>query len=234
MSEVLVNQDYSLVVRDLEKYVTLFEEQFPLEDFAKGEFKQHPAVTLLTCSDARMPVTVFGPIFNRIFSVENIGNQVKTSAGSVLYGLLHLHTPVMIVAGHTDCGAINSANSNFVDEPMAIRNELSIVKNSLEDILYKTGFVPDEDSGLKFSQLAELNVDMQVEYLLAHRAVANLVEKKHLIILGIMEDLHNVHGNGHAKLYTVNVNGEVDPEVIKSYSNLGFIADRARRLTQVR
>lgn len=232
MSEVLVNQDYSLVVRDLEKYVAFFEEQFPLDDFAKCDFKQHPVVTLLTCSDARMPVTVFGPVFNRIFSVENIGNQVKTAAGSVLYGLLHLHTPVMIVAGHTDCGAIAAANSNFVNEPAGIRNELSIVKNSLEDILYKTGFVLAEDAGLKFSQMAELNVDMQVEYLLAHRAVADLVEKKHLIILGVMEDLHNVYGNGHAQLYTVNVNGEVDPEVIKGYSNLGFIADRAQRLTR--
>ena len=41
--------------------------------------------------------------------VINIGNQVKTGEGSLLYGLLHLHTPVMVVAGRW-CGAIKAAD----------------------------------------------------------------------------------------------------------------------------
>lgn len=231
MSNLPASLDSSTLIKNLESCIQSFEKDFPLEDFQKSNYKQHPFMTLLTCSDARMPVTVFGDIFNRIFSVENIGNQVKTNEGSLLYGLLHLHTPIMVVAGHTDCGAIKAADSNFVDEPMGIRNELSVVKNSLEDILFKTGFKTAEDPQLKSSQLAELNVDMQVNYLLANRAVADLADKNQLLILGVMEDLHNVYGNGYGKLYTVNVNGEYNTDVLKGYSYLGLFADRVQRLT---
>jgi carbonic anhydrase len=132
MSEIGIMPDLTKIFNDINKGIIYFEQNFPLAQFKEGNFKQHPVITLLTCSDSRMPVDIFGSLFNRIFCVENIGNQVKTSEGSVLYGLFHLHTPLMIIAGHTDCGAINAAESNFADEPEAIRNELSIVKRSLE------------------------------------------------------------------------------------------------------
>ena len=78
--------------------------------------------------------------------------------------------------GHSDCGAIKRRN-NFVDEPMGIRNELSIVKNSLEEAQRKSGLIFDDEPGLKFTKLAEVNVDMRIDYLLANYAVADLVEK---------------------------------------------------------
>lgn len=230
MSAAQVKIDSTELINNLTESILGFEENFPLEEFKKGDFKQHPLITLLTCSDARMPADMFGKLFNRVFCVENIGNQVKTSEGSVFYGLLHLHTPLMIIAGHTDCGAIRAAESNFVDEPFAIRNDLSVVKNSLEEVVLKSGFQLDQ-STLKYSQLAELNVDMQINYLLANNQVANLIQESQLLLLGVFVDLHDVHGNGHGKIYTTNVNGEHKAEVLKSYINLGPIADQAKRLT---
>lgn len=223
--------DPAEVIKSLEDSLVTFQKDFPLEAFAKGNYGQHPVITLLTCSDSRSPVNIFGEIFNRIFSVENIGNQFKTSEGSVLYGLLHLGTPLMIVAGHTDCGAIKAAESNFVDEPMAIRNELSIVKNSLEEGKRLTGLAYDtKEAPLLYSQLAELNVDMQINYLLANHNVAELVAKKELMLLGVMADLHNVYGNGYGAVYTSNVNGERSIPALQSAAGLGFLADRAKRL----
>ncbi|MDD2620258.1 MAG: carbonic anhydrase [Syntrophomonadaceae bacterium] len=221
----------AVVVKSLEESLVSFQKDFPLEAFAKGNYGQHPVITLLTCSDSRMPVNIFGEIFNRIFSVENIGNQVKTNEGSILYGLLHLQTPLMIVAGHTDCGAIKAAESNFLEEPIGIRTELSIVKNSLDEGRLESGLVFDsQDKQLYYSELAELNVDMQIKYLLANRAVADLVDKKELMLLGVMADLHNVYGNGYGALYTSNVNGECKKSVLQSSGSLGFLADRVKRL----
>ena len=221
----------AVVVKSLEESLFSFQKDFPLEAFAKGNYGQHPVITLLTCSDSRMPVNIFGEIFNRIFSVENIGNQVKTNEGSILYGLLHLQTPLMIVAGHTDCGAIKAAESNFLEEPIGIRTELSIVKNSLDEGRLESGLVFDsQDKQLYYSELAELNVDMQIKYLLANRAVADLVDKKELMLLGVMADLHNVYGNGYGALYTSNVNGECKKSVLQSSGSLGFLADRVKRL----
>ncbi len=222
-----------VVIKNLEDSIKHFESNFPLDSFQESNFKQHPVVTLLTCSDARMPVNIYGEIFNRIFSIENIGNQVKTNEGSILYGLLHLHTPIMIIAGHTDCGAIIAAESNFIEEPMAIRQEVSIVKNSLEDAQRKTGIQLDSNNELRITQLAELNVDMQIDYLMSNYAVADLVNNNKLLLLGLMVDLHNVYGDGFGLTYTINVNGKNNIDVISNYINLGIFADRAKRITNV-
>ncbi len=221
------------IIKNLEDSIRGFETNFPLEGFRKNNFRQFPGITLLTCSDARMPVNIYGEIFNRIFSIENIGNQVKTNEGSILYGLLHLHTPIMIIAGHTDCGAIKAAKSNFIDEPLAIRHEVSIVKNSLEDAQRKTGIQLDGDSQLRITQLAELNVDMQIQYLLSNYAVADLVNNHKLLIFGLMVDLHNVHEEGHGITYTININGDNSLDKIKNYPDLGIFSERAKRVTPV-
>ncbi|MGI5921446.1 MAG: carbonic anhydrase [Syntrophomonadaceae bacterium] len=231
MSDAIIKQDFLGIIQDLEQGMADFALNFPLEPFKAGDYKQHPVITLLTCSDSRMPVDTFGRIFNRIFSVENIGNQAKTSAGSLLYGLLHLHTPIMIIAGHTDCGAIKAAVSDFTNEPEAIRTELTTVKNSLEEIIRATGYQV-EDTAQKDACLAELNVDMQIKYLLANEQIASLVKENQLTIIGVLTDLHNVHGNGFGKTYTINVNGEHKIEVLREYSHLGSFAHQARRLTK--
>ncbi len=220
-----------VLMQGIAEGITKFENEFPLEDFSKGDYKQYPVITLLTCSDSRMPVNVFGSIFNRIFSVENIGNQFRSSEGSVLYGLLHLRTPLMIVAGHTDCGAINAAESNFVSEPLGIRNELSIVKDSLDGArrLYS---VSNDDSDLKYTLLSEVNVDMQINYLLANPEVSELVKNDELLLLGVMVDLHDHYDEGYGRTYTINVNGEKDIGKLKERKDLGLIAERAKRLTR--
>ena len=225
-----IEVDKAALFKSLEQGILAFEKGFPLEDFKKGNYGQHPLITLLTCADSRMPVNIFGEIFNRIFSVENIGNQVKTNEGSVLYGLLHLHTPLMIVAGHTDCGAIKAAESNFVNEPLGIRNELSIVKDSL-DAARRLYNVSNDESDLKYTLLSEVNVDMQVNYLLANPEISELVKNKELLIMGVMVDLHNHYGEGYGRTYTINVNGERDTGKLKN-NNLGLMAERSKRLSK--
>lgn len=232
MSHSSPHVDRNVLLQGLAEAAEGFASQFPLEDFKKGDYKQYPVITLLTCSDSRMPVNIFGSIFNRIFSVENIGNQFRTSEGSVLYGLLHLRTPVMIVAGHTDCGAIKAGTSNFVDEPLGIRNELSIVKDSLDTARVLYGLNDTDDSSLSFTYLAEVNVDMQINYLLANPAVGKLVQNKDLLLLGVMVDLHNHYEEGFGRTFTINVNGERDIAVIGGNKELGPFAQKAKRLTQ--
>jgi len=225
--------DLNSLIQEVGSQVELFEQQFPLADFAQGEYKQHPVITLLTCADSRTPTNIFGPTFNRVFAIKNIGNQLKTNEGSVLYGLLHLRTPLMIVSGHTDCGAIKASQTSWVDEPAGIRNELSIVKTSLEEALNQTGFVLDSDSDVRFTELAELNVDVQISYLLANRRVAELVDKGELTIVGTITDLHNVYKDGYGKVYTININGQTDTSKLSNMDKFGWFASRAKRLTNL-
>ncbi len=231
MGNPATKTDNAQLIKQLGDSMLTFERSFPLSSFQAGEYKQHPSVTLLTCSDSRMPVEIFGSSFNYIFAVENIGNQFRTAEGSVLYGLLHLHTPLMIIAGHTDCGAIKAAESNFLEEPLGIRSELSIVKDSLEKILHQSGITVTDNPDLRYTQLSELNVDMQIDLLLANEHVFNLVGDNKLLVIGVMVDLHNIYDEGYGRVYTININGETDTDILKSFTGLGVFGEQAKRLT---
>jgi carbonic anhydrase len=229
MSHEVVKFDLVSLLSNLDVSLKSFENGFPLDDFAQGHYQQHPFVTLLTCCDSRVPPSMLGDTFNRVFCIENIGNQVKNSEGSILYGILHLHTPLMIVAGHSECGAIKAATSDFAAEPPALINELTTVKNSLEQAC--TGIKVDlATMSMNQAQLSEINVDVQIDLLLAHPYIAPLVEKQSLQIIGVFVDLHNIYGEGYGKVFTVNVNGEKDVEAIKKKDTIGSFAAKARRL----
>ncbi|MDD3894126.1 MAG: carbonic anhydrase [Syntrophomonadaceae bacterium] len=232
MGILTTKTDNTQLIKQLGNSILNFTKSFPLASFQAGEFKQHPSVTLLTCSDSRMPVEIFGSSFNHIFAVENIGNQFRTAEGSILYGLFHLHTPLMIIAGHTDCGAIKAADSNFLAEPLAIRNELSVVKDSLEKIITQSGVSVTDNQDLRHTQLSELNVDMQIDLLLSDEHVFNLVGENKLLIIGVMIDLHNVYAEGYGQVYTVNINGETDTDILQSFTDLGVFAAQAKRFTR--
>jgi carbonic anhydrase len=125
-----------------------------------------------------------------------------------MYGLLHLHTPLMFIVGHSDCGAIKAACGDFSTEPAAIQQEVHAVKTSLEKGCAACIKNTCEDGMQKNAKRAELNVDMQVEELMNKPEIHQLLMAQKLIIVGMILDLHNVYGGGCGKLYTININGE--------------------------
>ncbi len=68
---------------------------------------QHPFATIIACSDSRVPVEIiFDQGVGDIFVIKVAGNVCNTDEiGSIEYGVEHLATPVMVVLGHTNCGA---------------------------------------------------------------------------------------------------------------------------------
>lgn len=72
---------------------------------------QHPFVTVLTCADSRLPVErVFDRGVGDVFVVRVAGNIAGTSeTGTIEYGVEHLKTPLLVIMGHTKCGAVNAA-----------------------------------------------------------------------------------------------------------------------------
>ncbi len=76
-----------------------------------AENGQHPFAAILTCADSRLPVErVFDRGVGELFVIRVAGNVVaETEAGTLEYGVEHLHTPVIVVMGHTSCGAVKAA-----------------------------------------------------------------------------------------------------------------------------
>ncbi len=71
---------------------------------------QHPFATIITCSDSRIPVEmVFDQGVGDLFVIRVAGNVCDTDEiGSIEYGVDHLGTPIMVVLGHTNCGAVTA------------------------------------------------------------------------------------------------------------------------------
>lgn len=74
---------------------------------------QHPFATILSCADSRVPVErVFDRGVGDLFVIRVAGNVAGVSeTGTIEYGTGHLHTPLLVVMGHTACGAVNAAAS---------------------------------------------------------------------------------------------------------------------------
>lgn len=78
-----------------------------LETYEKG---QHPFATVIGCSDSRAPVEeVFDQGVGDIFTIRVAGNVIHTDeTASAEYSAGHLGTPIIVVMGHTKCGAVTA------------------------------------------------------------------------------------------------------------------------------
>lgn len=79
---------------------------------------QKPFAVVLTCSDSRVsPEIIFDRGIGDIFVVRTAGNVVtNTVMGGILYAVDHLEAPLVLVMGHTSCGAVNAALSDRGEE----------------------------------------------------------------------------------------------------------------------
>jgi methyl-accepting chemotaxis protein len=77
---------------------------------------QTPMATIIGCSDSRVALErLFDRGIGDLFVVRVAGNVADTDEiGSAEYGTGHLHTPLMIILGHTKCGAVNAVASGAV------------------------------------------------------------------------------------------------------------------------
>ena len=101
-----------------ERFVADRSECFPLSarriELAQG---QSPFAIVLGCSDSRVPVeTVFDQMPGNIFVVRIAGNFVEDDGlGSIEYSIAVLKSSLILVLGHTSCGAVNAAVSYVKD-----------------------------------------------------------------------------------------------------------------------
>jgi len=71
---------------------------------------QHPVAAVLSCADSRVPVEiVFDQGIGDLFVIRVAGNVADTNEiGTIEYGVGHLNIPLVVVVGHTKCGAVTA------------------------------------------------------------------------------------------------------------------------------
>ncbi|GEM_PF-84646 len=77
---------------------------------AETKNSQHPYASVLSCSDSRVPVEhIFDAGLGDIFVIRVAGNVSGINEiATIEYGTEHLHTPLLVVLGHTACGAVTA------------------------------------------------------------------------------------------------------------------------------
>lgn len=155
---------------------------------------QHPRATVVTCSDSRVHTHALDATPDGdLFMVRNIGNQIASAEGSVEYGVHHLHTPLLLIVGHSACGAIKAAAGDYAQESGPIRNELDTIQ------------IPKGEPGMSS---IKLNVNNQVRHAMAKWEEEVITGK--LTVVGAIYDFRNDLHQGQGKLVVINVNGETD------------------------
>ncbi len=145
---------------------------------------QHPAVSILSCSDSRVPPElIFDRGLGEIFVVRTAGNCVDDiSLGSLEYGAEHLHTPLLLVLGHTRCGAVTAACQKE-ELPGHLKNIADEINPAVEEAA-KSPKAKKED--LVYNAIVQ-NVKRLVKIIPKRSEILHhLVEKGSLVIMGAL------------------------------------------------
>lgn len=176
--------------------------------FKPFQEKQAPRATVLTCSDSRVQNNAWDQSpENDDFVVRNIGNQVPNALGSLAYGVEELKTPVLLVIGHTGCGAVHAAMDKLEGIEGPIKKELEGLK------------LPELKAGAAnamWTAAVIANVNQQVTYAVEH--FGQSIQEGNLTVIGAVYDFRNDMRGGAGKLHVVNVNSNTEPERLKAFS----------------
>ena len=161
----------------------------PRQDFSRLKEvaeSQHPFATIVGCSDSRVPnEIIFDQGLGDLFIVRTAG-QVSTYAswGSIEFAEEVLGTKLIVVLGHTKCGAVNAA-VNLPEVPGHIITLINAIKPAVEKAKLKNPLA------LLDAAIRE-NVMMQVEQLKGLEPVlAKRVCEGSIKIIGALYDLHS-------------------------------------------
>jgi carbonic anhydrase len=94
---------------------------------------QQPFAVIVTCSDSRaVPEIYFDQKLGDIFVIRNAGNIAdETTLGSIEYATKQLQVPLVVVVGHSSCGAVDAAFEG-AEFPGDLQSIISRIETSIE------------------------------------------------------------------------------------------------------
>lgn len=141
---------------------------------------QHPDTIVIACSDSRViPEAIFQAGIGEIFTIRVAGNVVgETQLASVEYAAGHLGSKVIIVLGHTHCGAVGATLAGGAE---------GHVKCLTDAILEAIGAEKDE------YKACGLNVKKGIETIEKGLADSHEVDLSKVDVIGAIYDIEDGH-----------------------------------------
>lgn len=96
---------------------------------------QRPFACVITCADSRVvPEHIFMTGLGELFVIRVAGNVVgPIELASAVYACEHLHTRLLLVLGHTHCGAIKAALDGEAGSVAAITERIAAALGDVRD-----------------------------------------------------------------------------------------------------
>lgn len=145
---------------------------------------QHPFAVVITCSDSRVsPEILFDQGIGDLFVIRNAGNLITDiDMGSIEYAVEHLDTPLVIVLGHSECGAIKAY---VADKKNEYKKHLSHIDDIVETIA-------NENEEKQISKEDNLNacVIANIKHSLKMIQDNPIIKEKHTKVIPMQYDVH--------------------------------------------
>jgi len=170
-----------------------------IELAGKSDQGKFAYATVISCSDSRVPVELlFDAGVMDIFVIRVAGNVCDTDEiGSIEYGLAHVNTPVLVVLGHSQCGAVTAVTRALNGEGHQLERNIPPLVDNIIPAVKKTIEAHPEIHGDDIVPLAiEENVWQGIEDLFRKSpAVRNLVNEGKTKVVGAIYEV----GTGQVK-----------------------------------
>lgn len=147
---------------------------------------QYPFAVILSCIDSRVPVElIFDQGIGDVFSARVAGNIVNEDIlGSMEYACKVAGSKVVVVMGHTKCGAVASACKNV--ELGNITPLLSKIKPAVDSIRKNEDAMTESE----VEEVGKLNVQFSIDRIRKESAIlAEMEEKGEIEIVGASYDV---------------------------------------------
>jgi carbonic anhydrase len=160
------------------------------EDFAKLADGQTPLAVIVGCADSRVPPELLFDLgVGDLFVVRVAGNVISgagaTVKGSIEYAVAELNVSLVMVLGHTQCGAIKAAVKHISDGD-ALPGAIGDLVNTIKPAVVKT----KDQAGDPLENAIKANVGTGVERLKTLEPIlAGPVKQARLKVVGAVYDL---------------------------------------------
>ncbi len=179
---------YELLVEGNKRFINnLKVDHDHLEMINKTREGQFPFAVILSCMDSRASVElIFDQGLGDLFSIRIAGNVVNNDIlASIEYAIKYVGSKVLMVLGHTECGAIKSAKDGLTDGH--ITDLLKRVQPSISKALLR-----DDTAHLFGDEVAYANVENSLEEILIRsKTVKEMFEKGEIGIVGGIYNVDN-------------------------------------------
>ena len=150
---------------------------------------QHPFAVILSCIDSRTSAElIFDQGLGDVFSVRIAGNIVNEDIlGSMEFGCKVAGAKIIVVLGHTKCGAVKGACDN-----VALGNLTGLIAKIKPAVEQESVTTENRNSsnGVFVENVAELNVSLSVKnILLKSPIIADMVKNGDIGIVGGIHDI---------------------------------------------